>query len=411
MDTYVYVQASDGTPLMPTKRKHHVQKLLKRGKAVVVEHVPFVVRLKYKGPKNVQPLYGGTDPGRANVGNSVMMSDGTVVYKDHVETRNREVAKLMTGRRGFRQASRRGERLAKKRLAKRLGTTTKRLLERVLPGCEKPVKVKDIINTEARFNNRRRPAGWITPSVRQLIRTHVNMIRRIRKFLPVDTWTLEINKFAFMKLDDGSVVGTDFQNGKLRGYKDDDDYVFHLQNGRIDHYHHIVPKSRGGSDRWYNKAGLCDGCHDGVHKGKIDLSVIGEKKRYAGTSVLNQAVPYIAETLRNEVSHFDTCTGKDTHDIRELFGIMKDHDNDAVCIAAYGAPVSKINDTVRTYEVKQCRRHDRARIRSQRERTYCVQNGYTKTGKPRYKAVAKNRRDTKPSATWDTRGSRYPYCT
>ena len=398
MDTYVYVQASDGTPLMPTKRKHHVQKLLKRGKAVVVEHVPFVVRLKYKGPKNVQPLYGGTDPGRANVGNSVMMSDGTVVYKDHVETRNREVAKLMTGRRGFRQASRRGERLAKKRLAKRLGTTTKRLLERVLPGCEKPVKVKDIINTEARFNNRRRPAGWITPSVRQLIRTHVNMIRRIRKFLPVDTWTLEINKFAFMKLDDGSVVGTDFQNGKLRGYKDDDDYVFHLQNGRcgrerIDHYHHIVPKSRGGSDRWYNKAGLCDGCHDGVHKGKIDLSVIGEKKRYAGTSVLNQAVPYIAETLRNEVSHFDTCTGKDTHDIRELFGIMKDHDNDAVCIAAYGAPVSKINDTVRTYEVKQCRRHDRARIRSQRERTYCVQNGYTKTGKPRYKAVAKNRRD------------------
>ena len=48
VNTYVYVQASDGTPLMPTKRKHHVQKLLKRGKAVVVEHVPFVVRLKYK---------------------------------------------------------------------------------------------------------------------------------------------------------------------------------------------------------------------------------------------------------------------------------------------------------------------------------------------------------------------------
>ena len=260
--------------------------------------------------------------------------------------------------------------------------------------------MKDIINTEARFNNRRRPAGWITPSVRQLVQTHVNMIRRIRKFLPVDTWTLETNKFAFMRLDDGSVVGTDFQNGKLRGYKDDDDYVFHLQKGRclccgrerIDHYHHIVPKSRGGSDRWYNKAGLCDDCHDKVHTGKIDLSVIGEKKRYAGTSVLNQAIPYIAEALRNEVSHFDTCTGKDTHDIRELFDITKDHDNDAVCIAAYGAPVSEIKDTVRTYEVKQYRRHDRARIRSQRERTYCVQNGYTKTGKPRYKAVAKNRR-------------------
>ena len=54
--------------------------------------------------------------------------------------------------------------------------------------------------------------------------------------------------------------------------------------------------------------------------------------------------------------------------------------------------MSEIKDTARTYEVKQYRRHDRARIRSQRERTYCIQNGYTKTGKPRYKTVAKNRR-------------------
>ena len=396
MDTYIYVQASDGTPLMPTKRKHHIQKLLKHGKARVVEHVPFVIRLKYNGPKNVQPLYGGTDPGRTNIGNSVMMSDGTVVYKDHVTTRNREIAKLMSERRTHRQASRRGERLARKRLAKRLGTTMEHFMERKLPGYGKPVKVKDIINTEARFNNRKRPAGWITPSVRQLVQTHVNMVKRIRSFLPVDTWTLEINRFAFMKLDDGSVVGTDFQNGKLRGYKDEDDYIFHLQEGKclccgkekIDHYHHIVPRHKGGSDRWYNKTGLCNECHSKVHKGEINLAATGERKRYAGTSVLNQAVPYIAAKLEELTPHFDTCTGKDTHDIRGLFGITKDHDNDAVCIAAYGAPVSEITDTVHTYEVKQYRRHDRARIRSQRERTYYMKDPVT--GK--LKAVAKNRR-------------------
>jgi len=163
VDTYIYVQASDGTQLMPTKRKHHIQKLLKRGKAVIVEHVPFVVRLKYKGPKNTQHLFGGTDPGRNNIGNAVVNENGVVVYKDHVTTRNCEIAKLMAERRTHRQASRRGERLARRRLAKRLGTTSKKLLERVLPGCGKPVKVKDIINTEARFNNRHRPAGWITP--------------------------------------------------------------------------------------------------------------------------------------------------------------------------------------------------------------------------------------------------------
>ena len=396
MDTYIYVQASDGTPLMPTKRKHHIQKLLKHGKARVIEHVPFVVRLKYKGPKNMQPLFGGTDPGRDNIGNAVVDENGTVVYKDHVTTRNREIAKLMAERRTHRQASRRGERLARKRLARRLGTTSKKLLERILPGCGKPVKVKDIINTEARFNNRKRPAGWITPSVRQLVQTHVNMVKRIRKFLPVDAWTLEINRFAFMRLDDGSVIGTDFQNGKLRGYKDEDDYIFHLQDGkclccrkdRIDHYHHIVPRSKGGSDRWYNKAGLCKECHSKVHKGELSLAATGKKKRYAGTSVLNQAVPFIAEELGELMPHFDTCTGKDTHDIRELSGITKDHDNDAVCIAAYGAPVSEIKNTIRTYEVEQFRRHDRARIKSQRERTYCMEDPVT--GK--LKAVAKNRK-------------------
>lgn len=210
--------------------------------------MPFVIRLKYDGPKNVQPLFGDTDPGRTNIGNAVVTADGTVVYKDHVTTRNREIAKLMKERKGFRQASRRGERLARKRLAKRLGTTMKGVLERKLPGYgEGTVQVKDIINTEARFNNRKRLTGWITPSARQLIQTHMNMIRRIRKFLPVDTWTLEINRFAFMHLDDGSVYGADFKNGKLRGYRDAKDYVWHMQDGKclccgkkIEHYHQAV---------------------------------------------------------------------------------------------------------------------------------------------------------------------------
>ena len=135
---YIYILSEDGTPLMPTLRKNHVQKLLKRGKARVVEHVPFVVQLKYSTPGFTQPLYGGTDPGRTNIGNAVMDGRGTVVYKDHVTTRNKEVARLMAERRQHRQASRRGERLARKRLAKRLGTTMKAILERVLPGSVPP---------------------------------------------------------------------------------------------------------------------------------------------------------------------------------------------------------------------------------------------------------------------------------
>lgn len=397
---YIYVLSRDGSPLMPTLRRHHVEKLLRRGKARVVEHVPFVIQLMYDSPCVTQPLYGGTDPGRTNIGNAVMDGRGTVVYKDHVTTRNKEIAKLMAARRQHRMASRRGERLARKRLAKRLGTTMKAVLERVLPGCDGPVKVKDIINTEARFNNRSRPKGWVTPSVKQLIRTHVNMVRRIRKYIPVDNWTLEVNKFAFMQLDDGSVYGTDFQNGKLRGYRDVKDYIWHLQEGKclccgkaaIEHYHHILPRGRRGSECWYNIAGLCIPCHDKIHRKEIKLPADGEKKRYAGTSVLNQAIPGILKGLEEMFPSVDTCTGRETAAKRDLLSTGKTHADDAVCIAAYGAPVSDVTDNAHTFEVRQFRRHDRARVNSQRERTYKVQTGFNKKGEPEYTIIAKNRK-------------------
>ena len=394
---YIYVISKSGQPLMPTKRAGHVRKLLRRGKAKVVEHVPFVIQLLYSSPCITQPLFGGTDPGRTNIGNAVMTADGTVVYKDHVSARNRDIARLMSERRAHRQASRRGERLARKRLARRLGTTMNGLMERRLPGYGKAVKVKDIINTEARFNNRKRPAGWVTPSVRHLVQTHVNMVRRIRKFLPVDNWTLEINKFAFMLLDDGTVRGIDFQNGKLRGYRNVKDYIFHLQDGKclccgehsIEHYHHMTPKYKGGSDRWYNLAGLCTKCHDRIHKKEISLSAAGQKRRYAGTSVLNQSIPRIVEELERIILRMDTCTGMDTARIRERAGIEKTHADDAVCIAAYGAHAKNVNDDIYAHEVTQFRRHDRANIRNQRERTYFLPDRNARSG---YRIVARNRK-------------------
>lgn len=145
-----------------------------------------------------------------------------------------------------------------------------------------------------------------------------------------------------MHLDDGSVYGTDFQNGKLRGYRDVKDYIWHLQEGKclcckkaaIGHYHHILPRGERGSDLWYNIAGLCVDCHDKLHKNEVKLPAEGEKKRYAGTSVLNQAVPFILKELEKLFPSVDTCTGWDTAAVRELLSAGKTHADGAVCIAA-----------------------------------------------------------------------------
>jgi len=102
-----------------------------------------VIQLKYDPGDGTQPLHGGTDPGRTNIGEAVLNDKGEVVFKAHVTTRNKDIPKLISDRRQHRQASRKGERLARKRLAKQLGTTFKGLMERILPGCDKPVKLTD----------------------------------------------------------------------------------------------------------------------------------------------------------------------------------------------------------------------------------------------------------------------------
>ena len=400
----IYVLAPNGKPLMPTRRHGHVQKLLKQGKARIAEHVPFVIQLKYNTPEITQPLYGGTDPGRTNIGNAVVDMNGVAVYRDKVETRNLEIPKLMQKRAGFRRASRRGERLARKRLAKKLGTNREFLEGRMLPGYEKPVMLKDIINTEARFNNRKRPAGWITPTVRQLVQTHISMIDRICRILPVTHWTLETNKFAFMLMEDGTVRGVDYQNGRLRGFASVNDYVGNLQHGKcaccgnhIEHYHHIVPKSRGGSDRPENIVGLCLKCHELAHTNCLSLQELGERKKYGALSVLNQAIPFIADKIEAVFGEsFTICTGYETFTIRELYGVDKDHDIDAVCIAVHDLELTDIHYNSHCLSVKQFRKHDRSLIKSQRERTYYLDGKVVARNRtPRYEQQGKALSDLK----------------
>ena len=385
----VYVLNVDGKPLMPTQRFGHVRRLLKAGQAKAVSTKPFVVQLQYESEGITQPLYGGTDPGRTNIGEAVINGKGEIVYAAHVTSRNKEIPKLMAKRAAHRRASRHGERLRRKRRAKRNGTTTEFPGGRRLPGYEDGVMaLKDIINTESRFNNRKRPAGWITPTARQCVQTHINIVRHICKILPVTSWTLEYNCFAFMQLEDGSIRGLDFQNGRLKGYACKEDYVSALQNGRcilcgnpIEHYHHILPKYKGGSDTPENLIGLCNACHADVHKHKQKLNRIGLRKRYAGTSIVNIAMPFIWNELVRMFgdSNVHVCEGADTARIRELNDIPKEHFADAACIASAGFSVGLQYDEA--FEIWQFRNHDRSLVKAQIERVYKLDG----------KIVAKNR--------------------
>ena len=402
-DEIIFIQNADGTPLAPTRRHRHIQRLLDRGKAKLISSRPWIVRLKYQVENPVAPSYAGsTDPGRTNIGEALIdVAAGEVIFLTKVETRNKDIPDLMNERREHRQASRRGERLRRKRRSHKLGQVNHELEAnggRKLVSCDEIVPVKDIINTEARFENRKRPEGWLTPTARQLVETHLNMVDKMRQLVPVTDWCLEINKFAFMKLDDGTIYGVDYQNGQMKGFDSVEDYVYARQGGKcgmpgcqneIKHCHHVVSRREGGSDLPDNRIGLCKECHDRVHTGKATIPVDGFKKQYGALSVLNQAIPYIYAGLvaRFGEDHVHLCSGYETSVMRKELDLAKDHHLDAVAIyaACMGDASLNVDDLPDCHTVRQFRRHNRQRINNQRERTYKLEGVIVaKNRKPRF---------------------------
>lgn len=379
----VYILSHDGKPLMPTTRCGHVRWLLKNKKARIVERNPFTIQLLYETEYKTQDLTLGIDPGRTNIGLSVVDANGKEVFSAEVISRNKDVTENMKERKVHRQASRRGRRLRRQRRAVKNNTvfdTPTR--ERYLPKYEKPITIKFIKNKEARFCNRTRPGGWLTPTANHCVETHVNLMNKIAKFLPITRVSIEVNVFDFQLMENPHIKDWQYSKGKLFGYADIYEYISEHQDGRcllcggkIEHYHHIVPRSQNGSNCFENLVGLCFRCHTAVHTDKeasdrLKALKEGMSKKYAGSSVLNTAMPYIIEKLSGY--ELWLTTGRETKIYRNTNGIDKTHSNDAYCIACSSLEGSCNLLSDKTYKIKQYRRHDRACV----HKTNCSRKYY-----------------------------------
>lgn len=385
----VYVQNKDGKPLMPTTRYCYVRLLLKEKKARVVCTTPFTIQLNYDTPDITQDLILGIDPGRTNIGVAVVKEDGQCVFSSHLETRNKDVPILMQKRAAFRRSHRTLDRRKKRqRRAKAAGTTIANgSVERLLPGYEKPIMCNYIRNKEARFNNRKRPAGWLTPTANHLLQTHINLIAKVAKFLPITKVVVELNRFAFMAMDNPNIRRWEYQQGLLYGKSSVEDAAYTQQDGHclfceepIDHYHHIVPRHKGGSETLANRCGLCAKHHDLVHKDvawakRLTTLKEGVNKKYNALSVLNQIIPFLMDYLDKETPYSVYATdGKSTKGFRIAKNVQKEHYTDAYCIACSILDTDiKVSAPVKPFKLKQFRRHDRQScIRQMIDRKYIL---------------------------------------
>lgn len=298
----VYVQNKDGTPLMPckpAKAKH----LLRDNNAVVVKTYPFTIRLNWDCENNVQEVVAGLDTGAVKIGCSAV-SDNRVLYASETKLRN--------------DISRKMQRRAKYRRNRR----SRKMRYR-----------------QARFDNRKRPEGWLPPSLKSKAESTVKTVKQLSKILPITKVRVEIAKFDTQKLQNPNIKGGEYQQGRLEGYSNVRAYVFERdkytckickkQFGILE-THHIIQRKDGGSDRPNNIVTLHKECHEKLHKGLIEHK-FKKPKQYKKETQVTVLKDFIVNELK-KCFEVETTFGYVTKKNRQRLGLTKTHYNDAIAI-------------------------------------------------------------------------------
>ena len=340
----VYVLSKTGQPLMPTENHAKVRILLKQGKAKVVNRCPFTIQLLYSSTNYTQKVTLGVDSGSKHIGLSATTKDKGLFESD-VELRN-DIVDLLSTRRELRR-SRRNRKLR---------------------------------HRKPRFNNRRRNDGWLAPSVKQKVDSHITMIAKVHKILPISNIVVEVASFDIQKIKDPTISGMDYQQGEQLGFWNVREYVL-FRDGhkcqcckgkskdKILNVHHIESRKTGG-DAPNNLITLCETCHTGYHKGTVKLpKTIHRGMSFKDATFMGIMRWALFEKLKAIYSDVKLTYGYITKNTRIKNGLPKDHYIDARCIS--GNPNAVSNGNVYYYKKVRC--HNR-----QIHKTNFIKGGYRK---------------------------------
>ena len=122
---------------------------------------------------------------------------------------------------------------------------------------------------QPRFSNRRKPKGSLPPSIQHNLDQIDKWTRTLIQLYPISNIRVSTSRFDIQLMENPGIQGEEHQQGTLYGWQLRT-YVFH-QNGHRCFYcgeqgkpltlDHIIPKSRGGTDRVANLTTACLKCN------------------------------------------------------------------------------------------------------------------------------------------------------
>lgn len=324
----VYVISYTGKALMPTNHHGKVKHLLREGKARVVRREPFTIQLLYDSKEYTQPITLGVDAGTTHVGLSAT-TESNELFAAEVTLR-RDIQELMSTKR----EARRIRRFRKTRYR------------------------------APRFDNRRRPDGWLAPSVEQAVQSHLALIRKVHAILPVTKTVIEVAQFDTQLLKNPDIQGEQYQQGEQMGFWNVREYVLFRDGHACQHCHgkskdkilnvHHIESRKTGGNAPNNLITLCETCHKAYHRGAFQLKV-GRGASLRDAALMSVMRWTVYNRAKEEFGNVRLTYGFITKNTRIRHGLEKSHATDARCIS--GHPLASSSDTL--WLMRQRRRHNR----------------------------------------------------
>jgi len=308
----VFVVDTTKRPLSPCTPAR-ARWMLKQGKAAVWRRYPFTIILKEARPDAIVPsLAVKIDPGSQTSGLAVVNhATGEVVFGAEVTHRGHQVKARLDQRRA----------------------------------CRRSRRQRHTRYRPARFDNRRRPDGWLPPSLESRIANSLTWVERIRRSCPVASLSQELVKFDTQLMQDAEMSGIAYQQGERAGYEVREYVLEKFQRrcaycGKTDvplEIEHLIPKSRGGSNRVSNLALACHACNQ--KKGNQTAEEWGypdvqkqAKAPLKDAAAVNASRWVLYRRLQATGLPVETGSGGVTKYNRSCRGIPKTHWLDAACV-------------------------------------------------------------------------------
>lgn len=307
-------------PLMPCSEKR-ARLLLARGRARVHRLVPFVIRLVgvLQADCQLQRLRLKLDPGSKVTGMALVQEkeNGAVSVLNLFELvhRGHAIRDALTARRAMRRR-RRGH----------------------------------LRYRAPRFLNRRKPAGWLAPSLRHRVDSTMGWITWLCRWTPITALSSELVRFDMQAMTDAGIEGVEYQQGTLFGYELRE-YLLEKWQRRCVYcdatdtplnIDHVVPRARGGANTVSNLVLACVGCNQQKGAQPVDVFVQSParltrilaqiKRPLQDAAAVNATRWALANDLKATGLPVELATGGRTKFNRKILGVPKAHCLDAACV-------------------------------------------------------------------------------